>query len=98
MRWLVLALSVAACGAPSQQTTNTVAAGAALAAGAATVADPDGAAKRNENKGKGGEPGMKGKKVDETVPPDVLDRLDQAEAEDAQDGSSRDADSSKRHR
>jgi hypothetical protein len=83
MRWLsaLLLLSLAgACGAPSQQTTNTVAAGAALAAGAATLADPDGAAKKQENKG-GGTPDNRGKKVDETVPPDVLDRLDQAEAE-----------------
>jgi len=75
---LVLGLAVG-CGAPSADTTRTVAGAAALAAGAATVADPDGAAKRQENKGNGGQPTGKPKKVKETVPPDVLDRLDDAE-------------------
>jgi hypothetical protein len=85
MRWsstLVLVLGLAAaCGAPSQSTTNAVAGGAALVAGAATLADPNGAAKKQENKG-GGAVDNRGKKVNETVPPDVLDRLDAAEGKD----------------
>jgi hypothetical protein len=70
---------VAACGGPALQNVpkpdpSVVAGAAAAVAGAATLADPNGAAKRQEQK----EPqkSLKPKKSGGTVPGDVLDRLD----------------------
>jgi hypothetical protein len=48
---------------------------AAAAAAAATLADPQAAGRRQEQKNKG-EPDNRGVEVKETVPSDVLDRLD----------------------
>jgi len=76
--WMLAALC--ACGGPVLQNAPrpdpaVVAGVAAAVAGAATLADPQGAAKRQEQKNKG-EPDMNGVEVHETVPADVLDRLD----------------------
>jgi cytochrome c556 len=76
---LVIALLAAACGGPALQNVPkpdpaVVAGVAAGVAGAATLADPDGAAKRQEQK----KP-VKDKrpmKSGGTVPADVFDRLD----------------------
>lgn len=63
---------------------------AAAVAGAATLADPQGAAKRQELKEKG-EPDNNGVEVRETVPADVLDRLDRATVDAGVDGAVPDA-------
>lgn len=54
---------------------GAVAGVAAAAAAAATLADPQAAGRRQEEKSKG-EPDNRGVEVKETVPGDVLDRLD----------------------
>jgi hypothetical protein len=54
---------------------GAVAGVAAAAAAAATLADPRAAGQRQEQKNKG-EPDNRGVEVKETVPADVLDRLD----------------------
>lgn len=54
---------------------GAVAGVAAAAAAAATLADPQAAGRRQEQKNKG-EPDNRGVEVKETVPADVLDRLD----------------------
>lgn len=75
----------AACGGPPvlqnapRPNPTAVAAGAAAVAGAATLADPAAAQKKQEEK-KDGAPTGKAKKNVETVPPDVLDRLDAKKA------------------
>lgn len=75
-------LVVAACGGPALQNVPkpdpaVVAGAAAAVAGAATLADPNGAAKRQENAKP--QPSMRPKKSGGTVPGDVLDRLDAKE-------------------
>lgn len=76
---IVFIASVAGCGGPALQNVPkpdpaVVAGAAAAVAGAATLADPNGAAKRQEQK----EPqkSLRPKKSGGTVPDDVLDRLD----------------------
>ncbi|HET7503082.1 MAG TPA: hypothetical protein VFK02_18805 [Kofleriaceae bacterium] len=69
-----------ACGEPILRNApkpdpGAVAGVAAAAAAATTLADPQGAAKRQEQKSRG-EPDDRGVEVRETVPADVLDRLD----------------------
>jgi hypothetical protein len=54
---------------------GAVAGVAAAAAAAATLADPQAAGRRQEQKSKG-EPDNRGVEVKETVPSDVMDRLD----------------------
>lgn len=54
---------------------GAVAGVAAAAAAAATLADPQAAGRRQEQKNRG-EPDNRGVEVKETVPGDVLDRLD----------------------
>lgn len=75
MLWLVCA-----CGEPilrnaPKPNPGAVAGVAAGAAAAMTLADPQGAAKRQEQKGQG-EPDNRGVEVRETVPAEVFDRLD----------------------
>ncbi|HWU85861.1 MAG TPA: hypothetical protein VN253_01195 [Kofleriaceae bacterium] len=85
LAWLS-ALALAACGggpAPilrnvPQPNKAAVAGAAAALAGAATLASPDDAAKRQE-KGKAPDE-KKPIEVHQTVPPDVLDRLDAKQA------------------
>jgi hypothetical protein len=72
-------LVVTACGGPALQNVPkpdpaVVAGAAAAVAGAATLADPNGAAKRQENAQP--QKSLKPKKSGGTVPGDVLDRLD----------------------
>lgn len=55
---------------------GAVAGVAAAAAAAATLADPQGASRKQEQKNKG-EPDTRGVEVKETVPAAVFDRLDQ---------------------
>ncbi|MGN6111170.1 MAG: hypothetical protein ACTHU0_39090 [Kofleriaceae bacterium] len=80
MKLASLAILLTACGGPALQNAPrpnpaAVAGVAAAVAGAATLADPDGAAKRaEENKV---EDEKRPKKVKATVPSDVFDRLDQ---------------------
>jgi hypothetical protein len=74
-------IALAACGGPpllqnAPRPNPAVVAGAAAAiAGAATLADPQGAAKRQEVKDQR-EPDNRGVDVHETVSADALDRLD----------------------
>jgi hypothetical protein len=95
MRWhrrLVAAAVVigaigSACGPPvlhnaPRPDPTLAAAAAAAAATAATLADPDGAAKHQEQKNDSAQSPPRGHEVDQSVPPDVLDRLDQAQARD----------------
>jgi hypothetical protein len=78
-RFVLPVALLAACGGPALQNVPkpdpaVVAGAAAAVAGAATLADPNGAAKRQEQK----EPqkSLRPKKSGGTVPDDVLDRLD----------------------
>ena len=92
MRWLPAVTSIVlgcggGCGGPILQNAPrpnpAVMAGAAAAvAGAATLADPDAAAHKQEQK-KPDRQKPKDVRVDQTVPADVLDRLDQAETQGA---------------
>lgn len=73
--------AVAACGGPALQNVphpnNTaMAAGFAAAAAGATLASPADAQKKAEAQSKGQPADKKPKNVKETVPGDVLDRLD----------------------
>lgn len=83
MRSLVLSLAMlCACGEPilknaPKPPVAAVAGVAAAAAAAATLAAPDAAAKRQEQTQQS-EPDLRGVEVKETVPADVLDRLDGA--------------------
>ena len=81
MRAWIFAFAIAACGPPilsgaPKPDPGVVAAAAAAAASAATLADPDGAAKHQEQKKDSDNQRPKDVKVDQNVPPDVLDRLD----------------------
>jgi len=84
MRIRLLAVAcLVGCGGPvlrnaPRPNPTVMAAAAAAVAGAATLADPDAAAKRQEQK-KEGEVAKPPQKVTDTVPHDVLDRLDEAE-------------------
>ncbi|HKE18475.1 MAG TPA: hypothetical protein VKB80_26535 [Kofleriaceae bacterium] len=86
MRLRVLAVvSLLGCGGPALQNAPrvdpvVVAAGAAAIAGAATLADPDAAARRQEEKKDSDVPKSGSGGASPSVPSDVLDRLDQAEA------------------
>ncbi len=81
MKWLI-ALFLVGCGGPALQNVPApnpahVAAGAAAAAGAMTLADPDGAARKaekNETKANGEVQEV------ETSPSEVMGALDRAEA------------------
>ena len=86
--WIVVLLC--ACGEPILKNApkpdpGSVAGVAAAAAAAATLASPDAAARRQEQLQKG-EPDNRGVKVKETVPSDVLDRLDHAPPDAGVDG------------
>jgi hypothetical protein len=87
VRATLIFLSLCCCGPPvlrkvPQPNPTAVAAGAAAAAAALTLADPQAAARKQEMK-KEGAPEGRATEVDEMVPPDVLDRLDQAQQRDA---------------
>src|SRR5215470_15045682 len=76
--WIFVLLC--SCGEPILKNApkpdpGAVAGVAAAAAAAATLADPKAAGQRQEQKNKG-EPDNRGVEVKETVPADVLDRLD----------------------
>jgi hypothetical protein len=78
--WILVMLC--GCGEPILKNApkpdpGAVAGLAAAAAAAATLADPQGADRRQEQKAKG-EPDNRGVEVKETVPSDVIDRLDHA--------------------
>jgi hypothetical protein len=83
MREIALALALAGCGATQQPllanaprpNPTAVAGGAAAAAAILTAVDPDAATRKPEKKVD--EP-KQAIEVKETVPPDVLDRLDHA--------------------
>jgi hypothetical protein len=86
--WIVVLLC--ACGEPILKNApkpdpGAVAGVAAAAAAAATLASPDTAARRQEQLQKG-EPDNRGVKVKETVPADVLDRLDHTSQDAGVDG------------
>ena len=86
--WIVVLLC--ACGEPILKNApkpdpGSVAGVAAAAAAAATLASPESAARRQEQLQKG-EPDNRGVKVKETVPSDVLDRLDRAPPDAGVDG------------
>ena len=87
LRATLIFLSLGCCGPPilskvPQPNTKAVAVGAAAAAAAITVADPQAAARKQEMKAEGA-PEARATDVEEMVPPDVLDRLDQAQQRDA---------------
>jgi hypothetical protein len=91
MRLLFLAIVSWGCGGPVLQNAPrpnkaVVAASAAAIAGAATLADPDAAAKRQEQK-REGDVAPAPQNVTTSVPSDVLDRLDEAEAQRKRDAS-----------
>jgi hypothetical protein len=84
-RALLILCLVCSCGEPILRNApkpdpGAVAGVAAAAAAATTLADPQGAAKRQEQKDRG-EPDNRGVEVKETVPADVLDRLDRRAAD-----------------
>jgi hypothetical protein len=83
--WILVMLC--GCGEPILKNApkpdpGAVAGVAAAAAAAATLADPQAAGRRQEQKTKG-EPDNRGVEVKETVPADVLDRLDHRSDADA---------------
>lgn len=89
--WL-LALALAGCGEPVLRNvphppTAAVAGVAAAAAAAATLADPAGAAKRQESRDRQPD-NNRGVTVHETVPAGVFDRLDQGSSEAGSDAGS----------
>ena len=80
---VIVTIVAASCGPPvlrnAPRPSPAVVAGVAAAvAGAATLANPAAAAKRQEERKD--EPDDRGTEVRETVPPDVFDRLDRADA------------------
>ena len=86
-RYLWVFATLCGCGEPILKNApkpdpGAVAGVAAAAAAAATLADPQAAGRRQEQKNKG-EPDNRGVEVKETVPADVLDRLDQRHPSDA---------------
>jgi hypothetical protein len=87
--WIVVMLC--GCGEPILKNApkpdpGAVAGVAAAAAAAATLADPQAAGRRQEQKTKG-EPDNRGVEVKETVPSDVMDRLDHTTARTPDAGS-----------
>lgn len=77
---LCILIALCGCGEPilrnaPKPNPGAVAGVAAAAAAAATLAAPQAAAQRQEEKTRG-EPDNRGVEVKETVPADVLDRLD----------------------
>lgn len=79
-RYLWVFAMLCGCGEPILKNApkpdpGAVAGVAAAAAAAATLADPQAAGRRQEQKNKG-EPDNRGVEVKETVPADVFDRLD----------------------
>ena len=85
--WLAVALFAAACGEPVlrnvPQPNKAVMAGAAAAvAGAATLADPQGAQRRTAEANRP-DPNLKPQDSGGTVPPDVFDRLDEKRQKEA---------------
>ena len=86
MRLTVLAIiSLMGCGGPALRNAPrvdpaVVAASAAAIAGAATLADPDAAKRRQEHKKDSDVPRGDSQGASPNVPSDVLDRLDEAEA------------------
>jgi hypothetical protein len=90
-RHLWILVLVSACGEPILRNApkpdpGAVAGVAAAAAAAATLASPQTAAQRQEQRQKG-EPDNRGVKVKETVPSDVLDRLDHRTQDAGVDGA-----------
>ena len=90
-RNLCIVVLLCACGEPILKNApkpdpGAVAGVAAAAAAAATLASPDTAARRQEQLQKG-EPDNRGVKVKETVPADVLDRLDHTSQDAGVDGA-----------
>ena len=86
-------IALGACGGPALQNAprpdpGVVAAAAAAAATAATLADPDAAAMHQESKHDSDNQKPRDVKVTQSVPPDVLDRLDQAEKQQQQGSGS----------
>ncbi len=85
LRYAVVLATVCACGGPPvlsrlpQPNPAVVAGIAAAAAGAATIADPQGAARRQDEKDAAKVRDMRGIPHRESIPPDVFDRLDEAE-------------------
>ena len=80
---LLLLGGVCACGGPILQNVPranpaAVAGIAAAVAGAATIADPQGAARKQDEKNRA-DVGPQAKRVDEQMPSDVFDRLQDAE-------------------
>jgi hypothetical protein len=92
--WMLLALCGCGGGPLLQNLPRpnpaAVAGVAAAVAGAATLADPQGAARRQEAKDKG-EPDNQGVEVHEHVPADVLDRLDRVPVDAGVDAAPPDA-------
>lgn len=87
--WIIVL--VAGCGEPvlrnaPKPNPGAVAGVAAAAAAAVTLASPQTAAQRQEQRQQG-EPDNRGVKVKETVPADVLDRLDQHTPDAGVDGA-----------
>ena len=81
--WVLATLSLLGCGGPvlrnaPRVNSTVVAASAAAIAGAATIADPDAAARRQEQK-RESDVAKPPQEVNDVVPSDVLDRLDEAE-------------------
>jgi hypothetical protein len=79
-RYIWTVVMLCGCGEPILKNApkpdpGAVAGVAAAAAAAATLADPQAAGRRQEQKTKG-EPDNRGVEVKETVPADVFDRLD----------------------
>ena len=91
-RYLWILVMLCACGEPILRNApkpdpGTVAGVAAAAAAAATLASPQTAAHKQEEKTKG-EPDVRGVEVKETVPADVFDRLDHKAGDNAGDKAS----------
>lgn len=85
-RWLLATVVLVGCGGPvlrnaPRPNPNVVAASAAAIAGAATLADPDAAARRQEAK-REGDVGKKPQEVNDHVPSSLLDTLDEVEEKD----------------
>jgi hypothetical protein len=88
---LIVALA-AGCSEPllknaPRPPSSQVAGVAAAAAAAVTLADPDAAARKGERAEREGVPPPRTRAVHETIPADVLDRLDRAHDDDRTDTS-----------
>jgi hypothetical protein len=87
--WLLATVLLVGCGGPvlrnaPRANPNVVAASAAAIAGAATLADPDAAARRQEAK-REGDVGKRPQEVNDRVPSNLLDQLDETERSDDDD-------------